>query len=89
MVKLYHFNKHRHDDTNSIMRVLSSRWCLDLLLSMLNKVIDSAPPEVQHRVGDGRSSVFKGLNDDGETFTHRGRIKLIIILKSTQKIFQL
>lgn len=37
------------------------------------------PPEVEHRVGDGWSSVFKRLNDDGETFREKEneRIKMI------------
>lgn len=33
--------------------------------------VNSTPPEVQHRVGNGWCSVLKGLNDYGETFRQR------------------
>lgn len=37
------------------------------------------PPEVEHGVGDGWSSVFKRLNDDGETFGEKENKRLTMI----------
>lgn len=37
------------------------------------------PPEVQHRVGNGRSSVLERLDDDGKTFVQTA--KSLITLK--------
>lgn len=54
---------------------------LELIINTSNINVCSVSPEVQHRVGDSWSSVFKWLNDYSKTFKHRERKVLNEVLK--------